>query len=104
MSTEEFNEDVASYEELHKVREQLGDQIVLLDQQQEETFFVVTELALNNKHYCVLKKTMKKDDDEEFMFIVVEQGAELSIVPIEEENEWELVSEAYDNWLFDHGK
>lgn len=92
-----------TYIQVNELSKQLGDQVELEDADgNSELFTIVAELSINGNHYCALKHEKDKKDDEEYYFKVEANEEGFNIVPIDDEDEWEDVSEAFDEWFHDH--
>ncbi|WP_373231743.1 DUF1292 domain-containing protein [Cohnella sp.] len=66
-----------------------------------QPFRILTELTLNSKRYAVLQsEAMLQDDEIEVFRIVMEPDGEIGLESIADEDEWELVAEAYDDIQF----
>lgn len=86
--------------EVNDLRDKVGSEVILTDSADvEESYRIVTELHLLEKSYVVLFPVADGDDDV-YLFRYELQGDEFIIEPIQDEEEWEEVAEAYDEWLY----
>ncbi len=70
--------------------------IKLLNENNEEIiFYVEDEFDFENKHYLVLYEEESSEDS--FLFYVEEQGEDLVVKMVEDDEEFERVSDYYDN-------
>ncbi|MGG1515851.1 DUF1292 domain-containing protein [Paenibacillus oryzisoli] len=84
------------------LRKTYGDAIILFDEQNESTEYrLLKEFVYENRTYAVLQSDELKKDDEFDVFRVVESAdGEYELVTIEDDDEWETVSELYDEMVF----
>lgn len=84
------------------LRKTYGDAIILFDEQNESTEYrLLKEFVYENRTYAVLQSDELKKDDEFDVFRVVEGAdGEYELVTIEDDDEWETVSELYDEMVF----
>ncbi|SDD00988.1 Protein of unknown function [Paenibacillus sp. UNCCL117] len=85
-----------------QLRDAYGDDIILYDEQQESVVYrIVTELEWNGHGYAMLEKAKPGKEDEPEIFRVASKGdGELELETIEDDDEWEDVSELFDEWTF----
>ena len=70
--------------------------IKLLNENNEEiVFFVEDEFDFKDKHYLVLYE--EENSEESFLFYLEEQGDDLVVKIVEDDEEFERVSDYYDN-------
>lgn len=84
------------------LRKAYGDDIILFDEQNESTVYhLLKEFVYENKTYAVLQSDELKKEDEVAVFRVT-QGAdgEYELETIEDDDEYETVSELYDEMVF----
>ncbi|WP_248927332.1 DUF1292 domain-containing protein [Paenibacillus hamazuiensis] len=88
--------------ETNQLRSQYGDDIILYDEQDESTVYrILAEFSLGDKSYAVLQDDQLKKEEEVAIFIVSSgPGGELELETIEDDDEWETVSELYDEMTF----
>jgi uncharacterized protein YrzB (UPF0473 family) len=84
------------------LRKVYGDDIILFDEQNESTEYqLLAEFTYGNHIYAVLQSDELKKDDEVAIFRVVESEPEqYELETIEDDEEWETVSELYDEMMF----
>jgi uncharacterized protein YrzB (UPF0473 family) len=84
------------------LRNVYGDDIILFDEQNESTVYQLLAEFVHGKHtYAVLQSEELKKDDEFAFFRIVESGPEqYELETIEDDEEWETVSELYDEMMF----
>ncbi len=84
------------------LRNAYGDDIILYDEQDESTVYrILSEFVYQNHTYAVLQSDALKKDDEVEIFRVVTGGAQqVELETIEDDDEWETVSELYDEMMF----
>ncbi|MGG4146933.1 DUF1292 domain-containing protein [Paenibacillus algorifonticola] len=87
---------------LEQLREAFGPQIELLaGGGVMETFVIKAEFRLGSYVYAALQsEAMKGEDEVELFRVIGELGEEPELETIEDDEEWELASEAYDDLLF----
>jgi uncharacterized protein YrzB (UPF0473 family) len=85
-----------------QLRTQYGDDIILYDEQEESTVYrLMAEFMLEDRMYAVLQSDELKREDEVAIFTVTQSaGGELELETIEDDDEWETVSELYDELTF----
>ncbi|OAS17638.1 DUF1292 domain-containing protein [Paenibacillus oryzisoli] len=84
------------------LRKTYGDDILLSDDQSESTVYqLLKEFVYENQTYAVMQSEALKKEDEVALFRVV-SGAdgEYELVTIDDDDEWETVSELYDEMVF----
>lgn len=88
-------------QEVDYLRNTVGSQVILTDQRvnQEEPYRIITEIEVAGKHYVVLDSYFDEDEDIYLFHCQLVEGQH-QINPIENEEEWERVTEAYDEWLY----
>jgi uncharacterized protein YrzB (UPF0473 family) len=84
------------------LRNVYGDDIILYDEQGESTVHrLLAEFAYGNYTYAVLQSDELKKEDDVVIFRVVESGSEqYELETIEDDEEWETISELYDEMMF----
>ncbi|WP_258171333.1 DUF1292 domain-containing protein [Paenibacillus sp. R14(2021)] len=67
-----------------------------------EPFQIVAEFQLGEHAYAGLQsQSMQQEDEIAFFRIALNSGSEPELESIEDDEEWEAVSEAYDDLLFE---
>jgi uncharacterized protein YrzB (UPF0473 family) len=83
------------------LRETYGDEIVLVDEQDESVVFrILAEFEHESVIYAALQSDELKKDSEVAFFRVSGSGSEYELETIEDDDEWETVSELYDELTF----
>lgn len=85
-----------------QLRSQYGDDIILYDEQDESTVYrILAEFSLGAQSYAVLQSDELKKEEEVAVFKVsAKPDGELELETIEDDDEWETVSEIYDEMTF----
>jgi len=86
----------------NRLREAFGDDVVLFDEQGESTAHrILAEFSLGKTTYAVLQSEELRKEHEVVIFRVEAQdGNELELTTIEDDDEWEMVAEIYDEMTF----
>lgn len=94
--------DLANVKETRQLREAFGDDIILYDEHEESVVYrIVSEFLVGEQGYAVLEKEQPKKDDEPEIFRVARNAeGELEVETIDDDEEWENVSELYDEMTF----
>jgi uncharacterized protein YrzB (UPF0473 family) len=84
------------------LRNAYGDDIILFDEQNESIIHrLLHEFVYGNYTYAVLQSEQLKKEDDVAIFRVVENSSgEYELETIEDDEEWETVSELYDEMMF----
>jgi uncharacterized protein YrzB (UPF0473 family) len=85
------------------LRNAYGDDIILYDEQGGSTVYqLLAEFVYGNYTYAVLQsEELKKEDEDVAIFRVVESAKQqYELETIEDDEEWETVSELYDEMMF----
>ncbi|MFC4776530.1 DUF1292 domain-containing protein [Paenibacillus sp. GCM10023252] len=87
-----------------RLKEVYGTELELIAEGgQAEIFVIKAEFQLGSAVYAALQSARMKQDDEVELFRVIEENGEPKLETIEDDEEWELASEGYDELLFaDH--
>ncbi|MFD1955435.1 DUF1292 domain-containing protein [Paenibacillus thailandensis] len=86
---------------LHRLQSAFGPSVVLYGEDgEEQTFRIKAEFRLGDKVYAALQSDAMRKDDEVEMFRVGGSDDEPELETIEDDEEWELAAEAYDDMLF----
>ncbi|NEN83668.1 DUF1292 domain-containing protein [Paenibacillus elgii] len=85
-----------------QLRETFGDDIILYDEEQESVVYrIVSELILGDQGYAMLEKAKAgKEDEPEIYRVTRKDDGELELETIEDDDEWENVSELFDELTF----
>jgi len=86
----------------NRLREAYGDDIILFDEREESVVYrILSEFMLGENHYAVVEKGAPGHDDEPEIYRVTgDSSGELELETIEDDDEWETVSELYDEMTF----
>lgn len=73
--------------------ERFGPDIILADDaDNEEHYRVLTEIEVDQQHYAILQ--LHGDPDEEaYLFRVFQDGDQIAVEDVEDDDEWERVAE-----------
>jgi uncharacterized protein YrzB (UPF0473 family) len=84
------------------LRNAYGDDIILFDEHNESTVYrLLAEFVYGNYTYAVLQSDeLKKEDDFAFFRVVESGNQQYELETIEDDEEWETVSELYDEMMF----
>jgi uncharacterized protein YrzB (UPF0473 family) len=98
--------DYGQPEQLRLLRDTYGDEIVLFDEQDESVAHrIVAEFRYNGTVYAVLQSDELRKEKEVAIFKVsVPDEGEPELETIEDDDEWETVSELYDEMTFPSGE
>ncbi|MCZ8519020.1 MULTISPECIES: DUF1292 domain-containing protein [Paenibacillus] len=85
-----------------QLRDVFGDDIILYDEKQESVVYrIASELILKGQGYAMLEKAKPgKEDEPEIFRVAAKDDGELELETIDDDDEWELVSELFDEWTF----
>ncbi|EGL15014.1 MULTISPECIES: DUF1292 domain-containing protein [Paenibacillus] len=91
-----------SVKQTNELRSSFGDDIILFDEQDESTVFrILTEILHEDRHYAVLQsEEMKKEGEVSVFRVSRDSEGTLELETIEDDEEWETVSELYDELTF----
>ncbi|MCY9663424.1 DUF1292 domain-containing protein [Paenibacillus alginolyticus] len=84
------------------LRKTYGDDIILFDEQNESTVYhLLKEFVYGNYTYAVLQSDELKKEDEVAVFrVTTDSDGQYELETIEDDDEWETVSELYDEMVF----
>lgn len=84
------------------LRNTYGDDILLSDDQSESTVYhLLKEFVYENQTYAVMQSDALKKEEEVALFRVISNDdGEYELVTIDDDDEWETVSELYDEMVF----
>jgi len=87
---------------LSELRLRYGDSVELLSDEGEAlTFRIAAEMALSGNRYAVLQtKDMEREGEIEVFRIIAGPGGEDELESVADDDEWELVAEAFDDMQF----
>jgi uncharacterized protein YrzB (UPF0473 family) len=86
-----------------RLRDQHGGRLTMYDEQDEPLVFdILSEFKWGQHEYAVLQtKELKKEGEVAIFRVVTDQQGQVTIETIEDDDEWEAVSELYDEIVFD---
>ncbi|OXM86794.1 DUF1292 domain-containing protein [Paenibacillus rigui] len=86
----------------NQLREAYGDDIILYDDREQSVVYkLLAEFQLGDQGYAVLQQERaKKDDEPEIYRVTPGEAGELELETIDDDDEWENVSELYDEMTF----
>lgn len=87
---------------LSALRQTYGDHVELQGEDgASESFRILAELAVNGGTYAILQsKAMEQEDEFEVFRVIANPEGEAQLETVTDEEEWELVAEAYDDSQF----
>jgi uncharacterized protein YrzB (UPF0473 family) len=92
---------MSSVRQTETLRAAFGDDIILFDEQNESAAYrILAEFVHDGKGYAVLQSDALRQEDEVALFRVVAGDGEPELENIEDDDEWETVSELYDEMAF----
>jgi uncharacterized protein YrzB (UPF0473 family) len=88
--------------EIRSLRDAYGTDIILFDEQEESVIYhILYEFTLDGRSYAVLQPQGLDSDEEPLLYrIGRNESGEPELETIDDEDEWETVSEIYDEWAF----
>jgi len=87
--------------EIRVLRDAYGTEIVLFDDKdQSAVYHLLYEFALGDRFYAALLPEFGDEDEPVFFRIGRGERGEAELESIDDEDEWETVSEIYDEWAF----
>ncbi|BBI34818.1 DUF1292 domain-containing protein [Cohnella abietis] len=88
--------------ELSALRQAFGDQVELHGEDgTAQSYHILSELTVNGRDYVILQsEAMKQDDDFEVFRVIGDTSGDVQLETISDEEEWELVAEAFDDSQF----
>ncbi|WP_127579612.1 DUF1292 domain-containing protein [Paenibacillus koleovorans] len=92
--------------EVRVLREQYGAEIVLFDEQGEsEVHRILAEFSLDSQLYAALQSpTLRKEHEFALFRVQATPGEEPQLETIEDDDEWEIVSEIVDDMMYPAGE
>ncbi|XID95465.1 DUF1292 domain-containing protein [Paenibacillaceae bacterium WGS1546] len=84
------------------LRERFGESVELsAEDGSEKAYRIVAELTVNGQRYAVLQsEEMRQEDEIEVFRIVADSDGEPQLETVADDDDWELVAEAYDDSRF----
>lgn len=88
--------------ELRLLRDHYGESLILMEGGPDsEPYRILAEFSYENQKYAVLQsKSMEKEEHDVAIFRLVPNGDEIDLETIEDDEEWERVSELFDDMWF----
>ncbi|WP_028549812.1 DUF1292 domain-containing protein [Paenibacillus sp. UNC451MF] len=84
----------------NQLRSAYGDDIILYDDREQSVAYkLLAEFQLGDQSYAVLQPEKGKNEEPE-IFKVTSYDGELELETIDDDDEWETVSELYDEMTF----
>lgn len=87
---------------LNTLKEAFGNEIELVGEEGEvQSYVIKVEFQLGETSYAALQsEAMRKEDEVELFRVILSGHEEPQLETIEDDDEWEAASEAYDDMLF----
>ena len=84
------------------LRQLYGDSVELFNEEGSAlSYRILAELTVEGKRYAVLQsEAMKQDDEFEVFRVIADSNEEAQLENVTDEDEWELVAEAFDDSQF----
>ncbi|MCS7462642.1 DUF1292 domain-containing protein [Paenibacillus doosanensis] len=93
--------DLQDMKETNQLRDAYGDDIILYDDRERSmTYKLLAEFLLGDRGYAVLQRENAKNEEPELFRVTSTAGGELELETIDDDEEWENVSELYDEMTF----
>jgi uncharacterized protein YrzB (UPF0473 family) len=91
-----------SAQELPSLKQLFGDTVELnAEAEASESFRILAELNVGGNRYAILQtEAMKQEEEIEVFRVVAEPDGGLQLETVEDDAEWDQVSEAYDDLQF----
>lgn len=87
--------------ETDRLRSAYGDDIILYDDRDQSVVYkLLSEFQLGDQLYAVLQQERSKDEEPEIYKVTFDADGEPELETIEDDDEWENVSELYDEMTF----
>ena len=86
---------------MNQLRSAYGDDIILYDDREQSVVYkLLTEFHLGAQGYAVVQLDHPKAEEPEIFRIITSATGELELETIDDDDEWETVSELYDEMMF----
>jgi uncharacterized protein YrzB (UPF0473 family) len=93
--------ELKDMKETNQLRSIYGDDIILYDEREQSVVYkLLAEFQLGDHGYAVLQREEPKDDEPEIYRVTSGKDGELELETIEDDEEWENISELYDEMTF----
>lgn len=97
-----FNYQSKDARPIHVLKEAFGEEIDLEDGDQSRTFILLAEFSLGDRQYAVLEpQSPHKNEERSVLRITFGSEGEPILESILDDDEWENVSEVYDEMTWD---
>jgi uncharacterized protein YrzB (UPF0473 family) len=84
-----------------QLRSAYGDDIIFYDENEQSVVYkLLTEFQLGDQGYAVVKRDQPPNDEPEVFRVTAGVDGELELETIDDDDEWENVSELYDEMAF----
>ncbi|GAB2672360.1 DUF1292 domain-containing protein [Paenibacillus thermoaerophilus] len=91
-------------QEIRKIRDRYGNEVELVDEQDEGVpYRVLAEFRYEGREYAVLQSEAMRKDGEVAVYRIRSEGGEPELEQIDDDDEWETVSELADEMTFASG-
>jgi uncharacterized protein YrzB (UPF0473 family) len=86
---------------MNQLRSTYGDDIILYDDREQSVVYkLLIEFQLGAQGYAVVQLNQPNAEEPEIFRITTGAGGELELETIDDDDEWETVSELYDEMMF----
>jgi uncharacterized protein YrzB (UPF0473 family) len=86
---------------MNQLRSTYGDDIIFYDDREQSVVYkLLTEFQLGDQGYAVVQLDQAKAEEPEIFRIITGADGELELETIDDDDEWETVSELYDEMMF----
>jgi uncharacterized protein YrzB (UPF0473 family) len=93
--------ELKDLKETNRLRSAYGDDIILYDDRDQSVVYkLLSEFQLGSQTYAVLQQENAKDAEPEIYRVTMSEDGEPELETIEDDDEWENVSELYDEMTF----
>lgn len=98
-----MQEEERSFSEVNHLRSKVGSEVSWFDDalNKDETYDVLTEFEVGGNPYAVVQPRVTGESPYLFKYALPEEGGH-QLSPIDDDDEWEQVADAFDNWLYDY--
>ncbi|GIP31444.1 DUF1292 domain-containing protein [Paenibacillus sp. J2TS4] len=84
------------------LKQAFGEEIILDDEESSRTYVLLTEFSIGQHEYAVLVPAESGKDEEASVFRITRNPAgDPELETIDDDDEWEMVSEIYDEMVAD---
>ena len=98
-----FKYEAEGVEEIRWLRDAYGDELILTgDREDSEPYRVLAEFTYYGRPYAVLQsKSLERNEEQDVaIFRLVRTGGTVEVETIEDDEEWEQISEVFDEMWF----